>query len=219
MDKRTACRFLGVREGAKSEDIRRAYNEKVKKIKQFYDDDPEYVSKKLAEANQAFNAAVGKPYAFDKIETKGHGISKGKSNTLISRGDRDSVDIFDIKGDRRVDRDFRRKKSSKVVPSKIGIHSPIDFDNIAEGAKAKYKQIKRDTKTAKNFFSVLLSGLIFFIMFASLVRSCSIHSTYDNNVVNMTQETSEYFDEDEDFGADTDENVSEAFEDEDSEDW
>ena len=60
MDKSYYCRVLGVREDASIQQIKQAYEERVKRLKSpDYADDSEYVSRKLGEAAYAYRVLLG----------------------------------------------------------------------------------------------------------------------------------------------------------------
>ena len=60
MDKSYYCRVLGVREDASVQQIKQAYEERVKRLKSpDYADDSEYVSRKLGEAAYAYRVLLG----------------------------------------------------------------------------------------------------------------------------------------------------------------
>lgn len=60
MDKSYYCRVLGVREDASVQQIKKAYEERVKRLKSpDYADDSEYVSRKLGEAAYAYRVLLG----------------------------------------------------------------------------------------------------------------------------------------------------------------
>ena len=60
MDKSYYYRVLGAKEGASAQQIKQAYEERVKRLKSpDYADDPEYVARKLKEAAEAYRAVLG----------------------------------------------------------------------------------------------------------------------------------------------------------------
>ena len=60
MDRSYYYRVLGAREGASAQQIKQAYEERVKRLKSpDYADDPEYVDRKLKEASEAYRVVLG----------------------------------------------------------------------------------------------------------------------------------------------------------------
>ena len=60
MDKSYYYRILGAREGASAQQIKQAYEERVKRLKSpDYADDPDYVDRKLREAAEAYRIVLG----------------------------------------------------------------------------------------------------------------------------------------------------------------
>ena len=60
MDGSYYYRVLGAREGASAQQIKQAYEERVKRLKSpDYADDPEYVDRKLKEASEAYRVVLG----------------------------------------------------------------------------------------------------------------------------------------------------------------
>ena len=60
MDRSYYYRVLGAREGASAQQIKQAYEERVKTLKSpDYADDPEYVDRKLKEASEAYRVVLG----------------------------------------------------------------------------------------------------------------------------------------------------------------
>ncbi len=60
MDRKYYCRILGVKDGATDEDIKRAYEERKKRLRSSdYSDEPEYVEQKLKELDEAYRILTG----------------------------------------------------------------------------------------------------------------------------------------------------------------
>lgn len=88
MDKSYYCRVLGVREDASVQQIKQAYEERVKRLKSGdYADDSEYVSRKLGEAAYAYRVLLGGEVPSAKEGRKRSNASKNAATTKSAAGE------------------------------------------------------------------------------------------------------------------------------------
>ena len=88
MDKSYYCRVLGVREDASVQQIKQAYEERVKRLKSGdYADDSEYVSRKLGEAAYAYRVLLGGEVPSAKEGRKRSNASKNAAATKSAAGE------------------------------------------------------------------------------------------------------------------------------------
>ena len=88
MDKSYYCRVLGVREDASVQQIKQAYEERVKRLKSGdYADEPEYASRKLSEAAYAYRVLLGGEVPSAKEGRKRSNASKNAAATKSSAGE------------------------------------------------------------------------------------------------------------------------------------
>ena len=88
MDKSYYCRVLGVREDASVQQIKKAYEERVKRLKSAdYADEPEYASRKLSEAAYAYRVLLGGEVPSAKEGRKRSNASKNAATTKSAAGE------------------------------------------------------------------------------------------------------------------------------------
>ena len=88
MDKSYYCRVLGVGEDASVQQIKQAYEERVKRLKSGdYADDSEYVSRKLGEAAYAYRVLLGGEVPSAKEGRKSSNASKNAATTKSAAGE------------------------------------------------------------------------------------------------------------------------------------
>ena len=88
MDKSYYCRVLGVREDASVQQIKQAYEERVKRLKSGdYADEPEYASRKLSEAAYAYRVLLGDEVPSAKEGRKRSNASKNAATTKSAAGE------------------------------------------------------------------------------------------------------------------------------------
>ena len=88
MDKSYYCRVLGVGEDASVQQIKQAYEERVKRLKSGdYADDSEYVSRKLGEAAYAYRVLLGGEVPSAKEGRKRSNASKNAATTKSAAGE------------------------------------------------------------------------------------------------------------------------------------
>ena len=88
MDKSYYCRVLGVGEDASVQQIKKAYEERVKRLKSGdYADDSEYVSRKLGEAAYAYRVLLGGEVPSAKEGRKRSNASKNAAATKSAAGE------------------------------------------------------------------------------------------------------------------------------------
>ena len=88
MDKSYYCRVLGVREDASVQQIKQAYEERVKRLKSAdYADEPEYASRKLSEAAYAYRVLLGGEVPSAKEGRKRSNASKNAATTKSAAGE------------------------------------------------------------------------------------------------------------------------------------
>ena len=88
MDKSYYCRVLGVGEDASVQQIKKAYEERVKRLKSAdYADEPEYASRKLSEAAYAYRVLLGGEVPSAKEGRKHSNASKNAAATKSAAGE------------------------------------------------------------------------------------------------------------------------------------
>ena len=88
MDKSYYCRVLGVGEDASVQQIKKAYEERVKRLKSAdYADEPEYASGKLSEAAYAYRVLLGGEVPSAKEGRKRSNASKNAAATKSAAGE------------------------------------------------------------------------------------------------------------------------------------
>ena len=88
MDKSYYCRVLGVGEDASVQQIKKAYEERVKRLKSAdYADEPEYASRKLSEAAYAYRVLLGGEVPSAKEGRKRSNASKNAAATKSAAGE------------------------------------------------------------------------------------------------------------------------------------
>ena len=162
MDKSYYYRVLGAREGASAQQIKQAYEERVKRLKSpDYADDPEYVERKLREAAEAYRVVLG---GSAPSAEKQHKKSYEKLKDSMEKGEASRSTK-----PRRTVRDASQNAAADVAAQVS-----------AAGKKLKKKADKTldsvsDSKEAKSALGIAVSVLIAVITLAA--GSCDTYST------------------------------------------
>lgn len=164
MDKSYYYRVLGAREGASAQQIKQAYEERVKRLKSpDYADDPEYVDRKLREAAEAYRVVLG-----------GSAPSAEKQRKKSYEKLKDSME----KGETSRSTKPRRTVRDASQNAAADVAAQVS----AAGKKLKKKADKTigsvsDSKDAKSVVGIAVSVLIAVISLAA--GSCDTYSSPD----------------------------------------
>lgn len=162
MDKSYYYRVLGAREGASAQQIKQAYEERVKRLKSpDYADDPEYVERKLREAAEAYRVVLG-----------GSAPSAEKQRKKNYEKLKDSME----KGETSRNTKHRRTVRDASQNAAADVAAQVS----AAGKKLKKKADKTldsvsDSKEAKSALGIAVSVLIAVITLVA--GSCDTYST------------------------------------------
>lgn len=190
MNRETAYRILGIRQGASAEDIMKAYEKKLHKLSsEDYKDDIDYLWKKKKEAKEAFEVLTGQvleekwgsyknqPFKANKGNKKENSTGKTKSsfesmNSEINRLKLEDLDVRDIK--------------SKVKEA------------VNAGTGKKYKNTNTNNNKNNQLLSIII-GLVMFVVFMTInINSCTQYdmpNDYEEDEYVMDREEYEEFKE------------------------
>lgn len=162
MDKSYYYRVLGAKEGASAQQIKQAYEERVKRLKSpDYADDPEYVARKLKEAAEAYRVVLG-----------GSAPSAEKQRKKSYEKLKDSME----KGETSRSTKPRRTVRDASQNAAADVAAQVS----AAGKKLKKKADKTldsvsDSKEAKSVLGIIISVIIAVV---GLVGSCDSDDSY-----------------------------------------
>lgn len=162
MDKSYYYRILGAREGASAQQIKQAYEERVKRLKSpDYADDPDYVDRKLREAAEAYRIVLG-----------GSAPSAEKQRKKSYEKLKDSME----KGETSRSTKPRRTVRDASQNAAADVAAQVS----ATGKKLKKKADKTigsvtDSKEAKSVLGVIISVIIAVV---GLAGSCDSDDSY-----------------------------------------
>lgn len=174
MDRSDYRRILGVGEDATREEIKRAYENRIARLKTAdYDDEPEYAARKAAMAREAYQVLTGE----SPLGTILTGKNKRSKEECLHDGERVS---------------HNRENSSKK-----SIRYTKDGSDLISIGTEKINQAVRKARDAggkdpKNVIKVVIAGVIIFNLALSLIgglASCEPDSVWDSVEVENYENT------------------------------
>lgn len=149
-----AFSVLGVREDACKDEVKQAYEYRIKKYKSAdYADDPEYARKKIAELKEAYKIAIGEAedHVGDSIQerrelfkTRSHEDYEEKRRKVARRADEDYEEPETYKAEKRANKRAAKKAASRhyehTAPKSPGAKKKSSASRLDLG-----KKINRET--------------------------------------------------------------------------
>ena len=168
MDKRYYYSILGVREGAGTAEIKKAYDRHMRRLGlPDYADDPEYVARKKDQIRHAYSALVGGSAPAEMVREK---IRLERRKDAEDAGE-DALD------------DLKRKFKKHVHECEAETETKISLDQIKETINTTlgtnvfstdYGKKKPATEEQqKRILKLIVSAFIAFSLFGSLITSCA----------------------------------------------
>ena len=164
MDKSYYYRILGVRADATAQQIKQAYEERVKRLKSpDYADDPEYADRKLKEAAEAYRVVLGgsAPSAEKQRKKSYEKLKDSMEKGETSRSTKPRRTVRDASQNAAADVAAQVSAAGKKLKKKAG----KTFDSV------------NDSKEAKSALGIAVSVLIAVISLAA--GSCDTYSSPD----------------------------------------
>lgn len=185
MDNRYYYRLLGLRDDASSQQIKDAYENKIRKLKSDdYADDPEYVARKLSEVRHAYGVLTGSAAPATKAQKKAR-FEKWKD---ALDGGEDAVE--DMK------KIFKKERIASLGRSILGEGDSSDCDELSGSGPLRNGGLSRNSspsrgsgKNAKRVkpLVIIIAIVLFFNVFLSvIVGGCtafngSVIDSFDND--------------------------------------
>ncbi len=167
MDRRHYYRILGVREGASTADIKKAYDRHMRRLAlPDYADDPEYVARKKDQIRHAYSVLVGGAAPATKAQREAH-FEKWKD---AEDAGEDAIDGLKRKFERHAKKCEEKDPLLELPAGLEDLKTMLGglLDHVREGAGGSKDSGSGNTRLAK----IIVTAVISLSLFGSLVTAC-----------------------------------------------
>lgn len=171
MDRRYYYRLLGVREGASTAEIKKAYDKHMRRLAlPDYADDPEYVARKKDQIRHAYSVLVGGAAPATKAQREAH-FEKWKD---AEDAGEDGVNKLKRKFERHA-KNCEPKEADDFSASVEELKSMIGgvVESIRESGAFETRKSKDDGNGNTKLVKIIVTAVISLSLFSSLITACS----------------------------------------------